>query len=534
MELTSRRAWSGPVGDGHARPRLLVPHARGARDRQGASLFRRDSLASSVVISSPSHSLVPVLCANGSSSLLTTLGLLVATSCFACEGPDPSARARFVEGAGQVTNDAGSRASEGAPAELEPYPDWGDLTSACGAEHVSSVVQALEESALDRDAPASETPLSNDAGTVHLDAESFDAGSFDAGREGTAASDDGSEEPSPPRQLDPNEIGLRDLGYLIGTALATHRLGNAEYEAAAARNFNLVTPENEMKWDATEPTDDRFTFTRGDAIVQFAAENDMLVKGHTLVWHSQLPGWVSQLQGEDAVREAMTDHIEQVMGHYLSEFPGSVVVWDVVNEAIDSRGPQAFFRDSVFYTELGEGFIGEAFTIAHAMDPNALLFYNDYGIEALGAKSNATYEMVEALVDAGVPIDGVGFQMHTRGLDFGPSVSEFRQNLQRFVDLGLLVSITEMDVNLCSGFESRSEAISVQRERYRSLIDVCLEFEACHSISVWGMSDGGSWLNQQQPCDNPRLQPWPLLFTDEFERKPAWWGVFDALSGCTP
>jgi endo-1,4-beta-xylanase len=445
---------------------------------------------------------------------LERLTLLVLVFGAACDGPDPSSRERYVEGTSasesptsrdDMDEDVGSTPSVAVAAA--PYPGWGELTSACGDEHAQSLLSEVELDATD----AGALEVAGDAGN--------DAGMAEAGARGGEAR---------------AARGLRDLGTLIGVALARQRLTDDDYAAVAARDFNLVTAENEMKWDATEPNDDRYTFGFGDAIAQFARDNDMLVKGHTLVWHSQLPSWVDRLEGGDAVREAMQDHIESVMAHYRDEFPGTVVVWDVVNEAIDSREDRAFYRDSVFHRELGEGFIAEAFEMAEAVDPDALLFYNDFGIESLGTKSQATFEMISELVESGVPIDGVGFQMHTIGIDAGPSVEDFRRNIQRYVDLGLFVSISEMDVNLCWGFESREQAIEGQRQRYYDIISTCLEFDECHSVSVWGMRDGDSWLNDQVVCEDPADRPWPLLFTDDFERKPAWWGVFDALSGCSP
>jgi len=326
---------------------------------------------------------------------------------------------------------------------------------------------------------------------------------------------------------------LRETGHLVGVALAAHRLRTPEYASVAATQFNYVTPENEMKWNVIERMPGVFDFRDADTIVEFARNNHMKVKGHTLVWHSQLPAWVEELQGPEAVREAMERHIRETMAHFMEKYPGMVVAWDVVNEAInDTQGNVASFRDSVFYRELGEGFIAEAFTQARSIDPNAVLLYNDYGIEGLGAKSNATYEMVRRLVENGVPIDGVGFQMHTIGHDFGPPRAEFEQNLRRYIDLGLRVNISEMDVTLCFGYGNAEQARVAQRERVRQMVGTCVQFPACESVTFWGVADRDSWLNMRRPCDDTNFQPWPLLFDDNYHPKPAWYGAYDAFTGC--
>jgi len=333
---------------------------------------------------------------------------------------------------------------------------------------------------------------------------------------------------------------FRDGERHVGVAVSADRLEEPGYAQTVAAQFNQVIAENEMKWEAIEPEPGVFDFTRADAIVSFARDNGMQVRGHTLVWHSQLPAWVEALTGADAVREAMTRHIQTVVAHYRDTFPGIVVAWDVVNEALNvmqgQMGGMVVYRDSVFYRELGEGFIAEAFQIARATDPDALLFYNDFGVEGtLGAKSTGTYDMLSALVAAGVPVDGMGFQMHTGPLDQGPNADDFAANVARYEALGLQVEVTEMDVTLCAvggnvlGFE-------LQRYRFNRILGACFASPACRSISLWGLADPNSWLNDTG-CVQGMLvldtEPAPLAFDAAYQRKPAWWGVYDALNGCT-
>ena len=308
---------------------------------------------------------------------------------------------------------------------------------------------------------------------------------------------------------------------------------------ARSGKFSQLTPENEMKWDAIEPEPGVFDFSRADAIVAFARDNGMKVRGHTLVWHSQLPAWMQSLTGADAVRAAMTNHIQTVVAHFRDTFPGTVVAYDVVNEAMNvMQGPMggtAIYRDSVFSRELGEGFIAEAFQIARDTDPDALLFYNDFGVEGMnGAKSNGMFNMVSGLVAAGAPIDGVGFQMHTGPIDQGPGAADFQANLARYAALGLQVEVTEMDVTLCA-IGANAIGLELQRYRYNRIVSACFENPACRSVSLWGLADPNSWLNGNgctQGMIMLETQPTPLAFDESYARKPAWWGIYDALTGC--
>jgi endo-1,4-beta-xylanase len=200
-----------------------------------------------------------------------------------------------------------------------------------------------------------------------------------------------------------------------------------------------------------------------------------------------------------------------------------------------AMGGVVIYRDSVFYRELGEGFIAEAFQIARAADPDALLFYNDFGVEGtLGAKSTGTYDMLSALIAAGVPIDGMGFQMHTGPLDQGPNADDFAANVARYEALGLQVDVTEMDVSLCA-VGGNVLGLELQRYRFNRIVGACFASPACRSVSLWGLADPNSWLNDTG-CTQGMLvldtEPAPLAFDAAYQRKPAWWGVYDALNGC--
>lgn len=260
-----------------------------------------------------------------------------------------------------------------------------------------------------------------------------------------------------------------EKGRYFGTAIAANHLGESAYANTFDTEFNSVTPENEMKWDATEANRGSFTFSAADRIVSRAQGRGMKVRGHTLVWYSQLPGWVGGL-GTNDLRNAMNNHITQVMTHYK----GKIHSWDVVNEAYED-GNSGARRRSPFQDKLGNGHIEEAFRTARSVDPAAKLCYNDYNTDGVNAKSNAVYNMVRDFKARGVPIDCVGFQSHFNAAS--PVPGDYQANLQRFADLGVDVQITELDIE-GSG--------SAQATNYSNVVKACLAVSRCTGITVWG------------------------------------------------
>jgi endo-1,4-beta-xylanase len=293
-------------------------------------------------------------------------------------------------------------------------------------------------------------------------------------------------------------------GRYFGAAIAAGHLNDSTYVATWDREFSAVTPENEMNWDATEPNRGQFNFGGADQIVSHAQSKGMKIRGHTLVWHNQLPGWVSGLSAND-LRSAMVNHINNVMGHYK----GKIYAWDVVNEAF-ADGGSGGLRSSVFTQKLGNGFIEEAFRAARAADPNAKLCYNDYNIDdANAAKTRGVYNMVRDFKARGVPIDCVGLQSH-----FGNPPSNYQQNIAQFAALGVDVQITELDIG-GSG--------SGQADAYRRVTQACMAVSRCTGITVWGITDKYSW----------RSGDTPLLFDGNYNKKQAYNAVLTALNGGT-
>jgi endo-1,4-beta-xylanase len=315
---------------------------------------------------------------------------------------------------------------------------------------------------------------------------------------------------------------------LFGTALNTAYLKEQVYTQLAGTEFDYVTPEWEMKWDPTEPAPGQFNFALGDAVVEFAASHGQQVKGHTLVWHYALPAWVSALTSADELRAAMVNHITTVVGHYA----GQIKAWDVVNEALSDSTPTTL-NDTIFFKLLGPTYIDEAFRAARAADPGALLFYNESNIEISSDKLEATYNLVARLKADGVPIDGVGFEMHVDA-SHAPTGAQMTAALKRFTDLGLMVNFSELDVRLGSLVDDDQETkLYKQERRYHDLVAACVQNPLCVSITTWGVTDQFSWLDRDQSMwswagQGPHT---PLLFNADGSRKPAYAGVFQALLG---
>ncbi|WUT48134.1 endo-1,4-beta-xylanase [Streptomyces pseudovenezuelae] len=291
-------------------------------------------------------------------------------------------------------------------------------------------------------------------------------------------------------------------GRYFGTAVAAGRLGDGTYTGILDREFNSVTPENEMKWDTTERSRGSFNFGPGDQIVNRAAAHGQRMRGHTLVWHSQLPSWVSSIRDANTLRSVMNNHITQVMNHYK----GRIYAWDVVNEAF-ADGGSGQQRSSVFRDVLGTGFIEEAFRTARSADPAAKLCYNDYSIENWSdAKTQGVYRMVRDFKSRGVPIDCVGFQSH---FGTGGPPSSFQTTLSNFAALGVDVQITELDIAQASS------------AAYANTVRACMNVARCTGITVWGIRDSDSWRSGENP----------LLFDRSGNKKAAYQSTLTALGG---
>src|SRR6185312_11986642 len=293
-----------------------------------------------------------------------------------------------------------------------------------------------------------------------------------------------------------------EKGRYFGTAVAANKLSDSTYTTILNREFTMVTAENEMKIDATEPQQGQFTFGAGDQIYDWATQRGMKVRGHTLAWHSQQPGWMQSLSG-GTLRQAMIDHINGVMAHYK----GKLAYWDVVNEAFNEDGS----RRQSNLQGTGNDWIEAAFRTARNADPSVKLCYNDYNIENWSyAKTQGVYRMIQDFKSRGVPIDCVGLQTHFTGGSSLPG--NFQTTLSNFAALGVDVALTEVDVTNAS------------TSQYAGLAQACMNVARCVGITVWGVRDSDSWRSGESP----------LLFDGNGNKKAAYTSVLNALNSAGP
>jgi endo-1,4-beta-xylanase len=272
-----------------------------------------------------------------------------------------------------------------------------------------------------------------------------------------------------------------------------------------------------MKFNTIHPSQNVYDFSQADAIVNFAKQQGMQVRGHTLVWHNQLPQWLTNGNfTRDEMIAILKNHIMTVVGHYR----GQVVAWDVVNEAVNDDGS---LRDSIWLKSIGPEYMDMAFTWAHQADPQAQLFYNDYGNEDLGTKSNAIYALLQGMIKRGVPINGVGFQMHL-SLNSSLRAQDIIANMKRLGDLGLSAHITEMDVKI-QGTATNND-LATQAGIYRNMLQACLSASNCKAFVMWGFTDRYSWIPQAYPGYGAAL-----IFDNSYNPKPAYNALLDALKG---
>lgn len=285
----------------------------------------------------------------------------------------------------------------------------------------------------------------------------------------------------------PLRVAADKRNFYIGAAVAIGPLRNeAAYQTTLGREFNIVVAENAFKLDSIHPAQTTYNFADTDALVAFAEARGMKIRGHTLVWHNQVPGWLANGNfTRDEIIGLLHDHIDTVMGRYR----GRILAWDVVNEAIDDV-TGGLRTTSFWYQKIGPDYLRLAFEFAHAADPEAKLYYNDYSAEDMGQKANGVYNLLRELKTAGVPIDGVGWQMH---LVNGFRITEaHRQNAERLAGLGLDLMITELDVR--ARLPLSTSDLQTQAESYREVADFCLQQPNCRALLMWGFTDKYSWV----------------------------------------
>jgi endo-1,4-beta-xylanase len=322
----------------------------------------------------------------------------------------------------------------------------------------------------------------------------------------------------------------RSHGLMIGTAVSFAAWDpvrkevmspfddDKRYRRHLAKQFNVVTPENVMKWDHLRPGLFGFDFWKADDVVEFAEDNNQFVHGHTLVWHQALPDWLSDgTWTKRELKAILREHIQTVVGH----FAGRVQHWDVVNEAIDDDS--GTLRETLWSRLGNPRYIKKAFRWARKTDPEAFLCYNDYNHADMEGwqqqKSDAVYEMVKDLVDSGVPIDCVGFQFH---VDSNFRQTAVAENFRRYARLGLQVQVTELDVRLQEPITQAD--LNAQAAIYQEIADLCLDAPNCTALIMWGFTDRYSWVPDFFDGWNDAT-----IMTRGYKKKLAFDALLDAL-----
>ncbi|MET0298908.1 MAG: endo-1,4-beta-xylanase, partial [Flavitalea sp.] len=318
----------------------------------------------------------------------------------------------------------------------------------------------------------------------------------------------------------PGAKGLKDhyADYFpIGAAVTPNSL-HGDDSVLIVTHFNSITAENAMKMRPIHPKEDQYYWHDADAIADFATKHSLRLRGHTLCWHSQAPPWMFvDTNGDTATKEVLLNRLKEHISTVVNRYKGKIYAWDVVNEVIDDNDKN-FYRNTAWYRICGKDFIAKAFEYAHAADPDAILFYNDYNTESPG-KRERIFQMVKELKDGGVPIHGVGLQGHWSINN--PSKEELVNSIRQFSELGLQVQITELDVSVYAGNQggelSRGEHRNhvspftpemeeMQRSKYKMLFEVFRNNKtALTGITFWNLSDKFTWLDMRGPKNYPLL-----------------------------
>ena len=325
-------------------------------------------------------------------------------------------------------------------------------------------------------------------------------------------------------------------GVLYGCAVDVRALGaDAAYAALIRDQCRIVVAENAMKWGPLRPTADSFRFDQADALVAFAESNRMKIRGHNLAWHRDNPRWFDATATAENARQLLVTHIQTVVGRYA----GRMHSWDVVNEAIEVKdGRSDGMRNTVWLRLVGDDYIELAFRTARDADPQALLTYNDYGIEAetpeAERKRQSVIELLRRMVARRVPLDAVGVQSHIAALAVPTSGTgaAYGAGLMRFIaaarELGLQVFLTEMDVNDRASPANVAFRDAAVGAAYKQYLDLVLSDPAVRAVLTWGITDRYTWLNHEDSRTDGQPER-PLPFDSDYHAKPAFFTMRDAF-----
>ena len=324
--------------------------------------------------------------------------------------------------------------------------------------------------------------------------------------------------------------------FRVGAAINSWDIENPESESCKTvlKQFNVLTMENESKPENLHPAEDRYYFDKFDEFVDFCGDNGIAARGHTLIWHSQVPDWFFRDGGGDASAELVLERIREHVTTIVSRYKGRVSTWDVVNEVI---GDDTSLRFSEWLRLVGDydgdgddyDYIEAAFTAAHEADPDARLIINDYSLETSSNKAIKMYKAVKKMLEDGVPIDGVGFQMHIgNGIDYDAMKENFHIIAGlKDIDPDFVIEVTELDVNCYpwneppADVELTKDFLKQFSKTYTDVFKLMKELSdegILDSVVMWGLHDGVSWLNSGH-------KNYPLLIARDLELKDAFYDV---------
>ena len=329
--------------------------------------------------------------------------------------------------------------------------------------------------------------------------------------------------------------GLKDAYkdyFMIGVAVNQRNVTNAEQSALVMREFNSMTCENDMKPEPTEPREGQFNWENADRIANFCRTHGIKLRGHCLMWHSQIGQWMyNDNPTKEVFYQRMKNHIQAVVSRYKD----IVYCWDVVNEAMtDDANAEDPYRQSPMYKLCGDEFIAKAFQFAHEADPNALLFYNDYN-ECDPVKSQRIYNMVKKMKAAGVPIHGIGMQGHYN--IYGPTEQAIDDAIKLYKQVVSHIHVTELDirVNAEMGGQLRfsREGVNISdsvkqhlADQYARVFNVFRKHkDVIDCVTFWNLSDRDSWLGAAN---------YPLPFDSDYKPKMAYEVIRDMKPALWP
>jgi endo-1,4-beta-xylanase len=306
-------------------------------------------------------------------------------------------------------------------------------------------------------------------------------------------------------------------GLVVGACVNADALRiDPHYAAVLSREFSSITPENALKFGPLSPQPGKYNFSDADALMAFAERHNMAVRGHVLIWHRQLPDWLTRSKPDKKeLTRVLINHVRTVVGRYA----GRIATWDVVNEAVAPNGRP---RNSIWWRVIGPDYVRIAFEAAHEADPRALLFYNDFGIEAPPAQLDAILALL-AQLRTQAPIHGIGMQMHLRLAD-GARVKGLTRRVTQAASLDLKVHITELDVRLPIKTQPSSSDLEEQAAIFGNIVKIGLATPQCDNVTFWGVTDRYSWIPHVFPGKGAAL-----LFDAEYGMKPGYHAVKDVL-----